>query len=125
MEDLIIESSQGTPEINFNATTGVLRIAGRANANDISLFYKQLDIWLDQYLTKPKDTTTIELQLEYINSVFSKLLFTFFEKCKSVMQKNKKLVIKWYHQKEDEDSIDDAIRYSKIINLPIEQVELD
>ncbi len=125
MGDLIIESRQGTPEINFSSATGVLKIKGRANANDITLFYKQIDIWLDEYLLNPKPLTTVELQLEYINSVFSKLLFTFFEKCKSVIQKDKKLVIKWYHQKDDEDSMDDATKYSKIINLPIEQVELD
>lgn len=125
MEALIIESSQGTPEINFNSSTGVLRIKGRANANDITLFYKQIDIWLDEYLRDPKDVTVVELQLEYINSVFSKLLFTFFEKCKSVMQKGKQLNIKWCHQKDDEDSMDDAIKYSKIINLPIELVEVD
>src|SRR6266481_2791632 len=107
MNELTIERTQSTPEINFNSKSGILKIAGRANANDISLFYKQLDAWLDLYLVQPKDTT-IELHLEYINSVFSKLLFTFFEKCKTVIKKEKKLLIKWYHYKDDEDSIDDS-----------------
>lgn len=123
MDDLIIESTNETPEINFSATSGVLKISGRAYSNDISSFYKNLSNWLEGYLMDPQKTTTIELQLDYYNSIFIKLLFYFFEKSKTVFQKDKKLIIKWYYQKGDEESIDDAIRISKIINLPIEKVE--
>lgn len=125
MDDLIIEKTNETPAINFNSTSGVLKISGRAYSNDISTFYKNLSNWLEEYLKMPQDITTIELQLDYYNSIFIKLLFYFFEKSKIVFQKNKKLIIKWHHQKGDEESIDDAIRISKIINLPIERVEFD
>jgi len=125
MEDLIIEGTQGTPEVNFNGTTGLLIISGRANANGLTFFYKAIDEWQDKYLTNPAELTTVELRLEYTNSVFLKLLYTFLDKCKSVEEKGKKLIIKWYHLKGDEDSIDDAIRFSKVIKFPIENLEVD
>ena len=125
MNDLIIERTQETPEINFNSKSGVLKISGRAYSNDINMFYKKLNIWLEEYLKHPSDITTLELQLDYYNSIFIKLLYYFFEKSKIVIQKDRKLIIKWHHQKDDEDSIDDAIRISKIINLPIEKVEYE
>ena len=98
MDDLIIEKTNETPEINFSSTTGVLRISGRAYSNDISMFYKSLSNWQEEYLRSPQETTIIELQLDYYNSIFIKLLFYFFERSKDVIQKNKKLIIKWYHQ---------------------------
>ena len=125
MNDLILERTNETPEINFNASSGTLKIIGRAYSNDIRLFYKKLSFWLEEYLKSPQETTTIELQLDYYNSIFIKLLFYFFEKSKDVQQKNKKLVIKWYHQEGDDESADDAIRISKIINYPIERVEIE
>jgi hypothetical protein len=125
MNNLIIERSVETPEINFNFQTGVLRVAGRAYSGDITKYYKQMSAWLEEYLKEPQDTTTIELQLDYYNSVFIKLLFYFFDRSKEVLQKNKKLTIKWFHQKDDEESIEDALRISKIINFPVETVELD
>jgi len=125
MNNLIIERSVETPEINFNSQTGVLKVSGRAYSGDITQYYKRMSAWLEEYLKEPQQTTVIELQLDYYNSVFIKLLFYFFERSKDVLQSNKKLVIKWFHQKDDEESIEDALRISKIISFPIEIVELD
>lgn len=125
MNDLILERTPETPEINFNSSTGTMKILGRAYSNDISTFYKTMAAWLEEYLKNPQETTTIELQLDYYNSVFIKLLYYFIEQSKSVLQKNKKLIVKWRHQDGDDESVDDAIRISKIINFPIETVALD
>lgn len=123
MDALIIEKTKETPEINFNPNTGVLKISGRAYSNDIYQLFKPLNTWLDQYLAKPKDITTIELKIEYCNSIFNKLLLIFFENCKSVIQKDKKLVIIWKHEKGDKESVDEANHISKLISFPIEKIE--
>lgn len=125
MENLILERTPETPEINFNAQTGTLKLFGRAYSNDISFFYKSLASWLEEYLKSPQDLTTIELQLDYYNSIFIKLLYYFIEQSKSVLQKNKKLEIKWYYQDGDDESSDDAMRISKIINYPIETIPIE
>ncbi len=123
MDALIIEKTKETPEINFNPVTGVLKITGRAYSNDIYQLFKPLNEWLNIYLAKPKDTTTIELKIEYCNSIFNKLLIIFFENCKSVIQKNKKLVIIWHYERGDKESVDEANHISKLIGYPIEKIE--
>ena len=70
MNELLIEKTKETPEINFNPSTGVLKISGRAYSNDIYQLFKPLNAWLNKYLAKPKDITTIELRIEYCNSIF-------------------------------------------------------
>lgn len=123
MDALIIEKTKETPEINFNHTTGILKITGRAYSNDIYQLFKPLNAWLDLYLQKPKDITTVELKIEYCNSIFNKLLVIFLESCKTVTQKDKKLVIVWKYEKGDRESVDEANHISKLIGMPIEKVE--
>lgn len=125
MDDLVIERTNETPEINFNASSGMLKIKGRAYSNDIGVFYKKMSFWLEEYLKSPSETTTIELQLEYYNSVFIKLLFYFIEKSKEVQLQKKGLVIKWYYHDGDDESEEDAMRISKIISFPIERIQID
>ena len=123
MDVLLIEKTKETPEINFNQTTGVLRLTGRAYSNDIYQLFKPLNAWLDLYLAKPKDITTIELRIEYCNSIFNKLLIIFLESCKSVIQKNKKLDIVWFYEKNDRESVDEANHIAKLIGMQIEKRE--
>ncbi len=123
MNALIIEKTKETPEINFNPATGVLRISGRAYSNDIYQLFKPLNLWLQEYLSKPNEITTVELRIEYCNSIFNKLILLFFESCKTVLEKNKQLVIIWYYEEGDRESLDDADHLSKLIVFPIEKKE--
>ena len=123
MNDLIIDKTKETPEINFNPSTGVLKITGRAYSNDIYQFYNGFIVWVDQYLMNPKEKTTIEIQIEYCNTIFNKLLIKLFEKSKTVLEKNKQLVIVWRYEKGDKESADEANYISKLIGIQIEKVE--
>lgn len=124
MQNLIIEKTDITPAVDFNATTGELKITGRAYSNDINRFYADLNLWLDEYLISPQKTTTIILQLDYYNSSFYKLLFILIAKCKKVLQLDKELVVKWLYQKGDEDSLEDASEISSIIDFKMELEEI-
>ena len=123
MTDLTIKGTATTPEINFNPSSGILKMSGRAYSSDINIFYKTLDAWLDEYLSNPCPVTTVELRMDYFNSIFSKLLLVFLEKCKTVIQKDKTLLLKWYLHEEDIDTVDDISRISRIIKFPIEPVK--
>lgn len=125
MEDLIIQGTDGTPEISFSAKTGILHFSGKANSNNIKIFYKKLEDWLTEYCNAPCETTTIELEIEYINSVFSKLLLNFLEKSKMVLAKEKQLVIKWFHYADDEDGLEECDLYSRIVNYPFQKIVRD
>ncbi len=124
MNKLFIEKTKDTPEINFNASTGLLKISGRAYSNDIYEFYNEFSIWMDEYFQAPKETTTMVLQIEYCNTIFNKLLIKIFEKGKTVLLKNKKLIIKWYYEKDDKDSLEEAVFLSNSIDYPIEKIEI-
>ena len=123
MNELYIEKTKETPEIDFNHKTGILKISGRAYSNDIYQLFKPLNSWLDEYVANPKEITTVELKIEYCNSIFNKLLVIFLETCKKVELKEKKLVLRWHYEKADKESLDDANHMSRLIKFPIESIE--
>lgn len=125
MNDLIIEATEDTPEVNLNASTGVLRITGRAFSNDIAGLFKKINDWLDQYILNPVPETTLMLQIDYSNSVSNRLVYDLVVKCKGVLDKGKNLKIKWYHYEDSDDSIYYANLVAKLINFPIENIETD
>jgi hypothetical protein len=122
MTQLIIKGTVDTPEINFNPSSGVLKMSGRAYSSGINMFYRELDLWMDEYLSAPAELTSVEIRMDYCNSIYNKLLLLFFGKCKGVITKNKKLTICWYHHNDDPDAIDDIVRISGIIKFPIEPI---
>ncbi len=75
MDDILIQQTEDTPEINFSAKTGLLKFSGRAYSNEINAIFVRLNAWLDEYLKNPNDSTTITLQLDYSNTVFNRLVF--------------------------------------------------
>lgn len=123
MTELFIEKTKETPEIDFNPKTGVLKISGRAYSNDIYQLFKPLNSWLDAYINNPRELTTIELKIEYCNTIFNKLLLIFLESCQAVLKKEKKLIIRWYYEKSDRDSLDEANHMSRLIKFPFETIE--
>ena len=125
MKDLIIESTGETPGVNFNSRTGVLNISGRAYSSGIAVFFKTFEGWLDEYLKAPQAVTTIELHLDYSNSIFKKLMMNFIKKCIGSITGDKNLVIKWYYHAGDEDSIDNGNLTAKIMNFPIQMIEVE
>ncbi len=125
MKELIIEKTDTTPAIAFNASTGELKISGRAYSNDMNRFFVDLYSWVDEYLEQPQKNTSIILQLEYYNSSFYKLLFVLIVKCKKVLAQKKHLSIKWRHQKGVTDSHEEAAEISAIVDFPIEFVEYE
>ena len=49
MENLDLNGSSKTPTVNFNATTGVLTLAGRSIPENSIEFYKPLLAWIEEY----------------------------------------------------------------------------
>src|SRR4051812_32854409 len=68
MESLKIAATNNTPEINFDYDKGSLLISGRCFTQNILEFYAPVKKWVEDYLAAPKDATTLDLQIEYMNS---------------------------------------------------------
>jgi len=121
METLNFESDAKTPGIDFNASTGILKLWGRSIPENSMEFYKPVFAWLDNYLNSPNAKTEMIFQLEYFNTSSSKCILDIFRKIESLNASGKSNVtVKWLYEEDDEDMMEAGDDYQTIVKLEIQ-----
>lgn len=123
MEELIIEKSLNTPKIHFDPESGVLNIEGRSIPENPGDFYDELINWIKDYFTNPKEKTTVNLKLEYVNSGSSKYLLGIFRIFKEKFQTGQDCVINWYYEEDDEAILHLGEHYKSTVKIPFNLIE--
>lgn len=78
--------------------------------------------WLDKYLADPAETTYVRICIEYLNSYCTAKLLTILKKLSGVILNNKKLDIKWYYEKDDEDLLERGEHVADVLELDMNYV---
>ncbi|HRE74466.1 MAG TPA: DUF1987 domain-containing protein [Flavobacteriales bacterium] len=120
MEDLHIEGTTKTPEIHFEASTGILEIKGRSIPEISVEFYQAAINWLKDYIQSPQDTTVFNARLEYFNTSSSKSILDLFKILEELEHSGKKVKINWFHIEEDESMEEAGEEYKILLQLPFE-----
>jgi len=121
MEFLKIESTKQTPEIDFNNKTGVLLIRGRSMSENSFEFFKEVNLWIEEYLNSPVEDTIVKIHLEYFNTSSSKCILEIFKKLKKIIDiQDKNINIKWFYDEDDEEMMETGEDYQDITDLPFE-----
>lgn len=107
-----------TPEVYLDPN-GVIRIKGKANVLATSTNYVLINDWLDKYLANPADITVVDICVEYLNSFCTAKLVDMLKKISGIMLKDKKLVINWYYEEDDEDLLERGEHVEDVLNLKI------
>ncbi len=123
MKDLIIEKTNSTPGVNFNPTTGHLKIEGRSIPENPGDFYDRLVEWIEQYYKSPAEITRFDLNLEYVNSGSSKYLLGIFRLLKKKQDEGHQCVINWYYEEDDEAIYSLGEHYKTSVKLPFNLIE--
>ena len=119
MEKLKIEPGIKTPEILFDALSGILEIKGKSIPENSIEFYKPVFDWLDQYALQPNPKTDLMVQLEYFNTSSSKCLLDIFRKLEPLHKSSiSEVRVIWIYEEEDEDMMEAGDDYKTIVKLP-------
>jgi len=124
MEKLEIARKANTPSVLFDPETGNMKIDGRSIPENPGDFYDEVIQWLRDYFKKPKNVTTLDLNLEYVNSGSSKYLLVLFRLMKEEYQKGSKIIINWYYEEDDEDMLEAGEDYESIIRVPFKMIQI-
>ncbi len=122
MEKLIIEGSAKTPTIELNGE-GELLLRGRSIPENSIEFYKPILDWIGNYGDNPKESTIVNVQLEYFNTSSSKCILDVFKKLESLSGTN--IEINWYYEEDDEDMLEAGEDYQAIIDIPFKMIEVE
>ena len=107
-ETIKLTRTRDTPEVEFDALNGTLRMKGRCYPSDAKKFFEPLVSWLKDYVTVPKSPqTVVHIDLEYFNTTSGKILLNLFEMLKDLYKSGHQISVKWYEWESDEEKDDD------------------
>ncbi|WP_066631653.1 DUF1987 domain-containing protein [Labilibacter marinus] len=122
-DNLVLNSTETTPEVKFNCGNGELEMNGVLLPLDCDAFFNPLLKWLEAYMSKPALVTKLALKLEYMNTRASKYLFQMLKRMNEHLSKDKKLSVKWVYDKDDLDMLEAGEDFSALIDSEFVFVE--
>jgi hypothetical protein len=118
-----IRATKRSPEIRLSPE-GIIEIKGRSMIEDLTEFSKQIEIWIDKYISNPADLTRIDFYLEYLNTNNIIFYISLLKKIENVKLKNKKMIINWYYEEGDDDIFEKGQYISYSLNTKVNIIRL-
>lgn len=119
MTNLEINGAADTPSVFCN-TDGELTMQGRSLPENPASFYYPILTWVSDY---NKEHLTLIFKMEYLNTSSSKQLFELIKRVKNNINISK-IVVKWYYEEGDTDSLETGEHFSQELKLPFEYIEV-
>ena len=116
MKPLVLAPTSQTPRVDFNASTGQLKIDGRSWSEDVTQFYAPLNDWVNEYILHAMPQTDFYVTLEYFNSASSKMIYKLFMKLIEIVDKGSRVTIHWCFQSNDEEMQEVGVEYRAAIH---------
>ena len=105
MENLIINQTEETPEINFNVN-GNCSIIGVSIPENVADFYTPVVEWLCAWENSLPNQISLVIEIEYINTSSTRAFIDLVKKFVSIKYKCPDTKIIWRYEKDDEDNLD-------------------
>jgi len=125
MDNFFIERSKQTPEIKFNAESGVLEIMGRSIPENTFDFFNPVLSWLDEYSQNPASKTVVKVNLEYFNTSSSKYILEILKRVKNIMNDGHDVLVEWYYEEDDEEMMETGEDYEDVSGLPFTLISVE
>ena len=130
MNELIINSTEDSPDVEFDVTKNKFSISVESRPENAGAFYKpliNLIATLDATLTEKEQTTDINFvfvfKYTYFNSTSAKYIAEMFKNIKSLIEKGHKIEIQWFYDKRDEDMLDSGTEFSEMFNINFQFID--
>jgi len=124
METISLEGTKKTPMVLLDPS-GKLRLGGRSIPEDASKFFDKILNWILEYVNAPKDSTVIDIELEYFNSGSAKFVMQILRELSELIHNGKELKVNWYYEEGDDDILERGEYYASILDLEINFIETE
>jgi len=106
MENLSIQETKYTPQIELNKDTGIISMEGKSYPENTFEFYEPVMKWLEVYFDgNAQEKTTVNLEIIYFNSSSSKLFFDLFDLLEEASEEHS-IQINWIYDEENESALE-------------------
>ncbi len=104
MENLNIQATQRTPEVDFNFEKSIFFLRGESYPEDVTSFYGPVISQLREHLASREGVEiSFGFELIYFNSSTAKILFGLFENLDEAASAGNKVNITWAFEEDDDN----------------------
>jgi len=96
------KSTQSTPYVLIDEKNHRMQLEGMSFHENTIEFFQDIIQWLDDYITSDFDTFTFDCKMKYFNSSTTKILFDMLELMDEHASDNKKIIVNWHVNKDDD-----------------------
>ncbi|MGQ9846042.1 MAG: DUF1987 domain-containing protein [Bacteroidales bacterium] len=114
---------EDTPSVILDREQGLFEIAHRSLPENAIAFYEPVINWLNEYKKDPLPKTIFNFKLEYFNTASAKQLAKILLILQEIAQ-NHEVLIRWHYLKDDTDMHASGVRFSKLLKIPFEFIEM-
>jgi hypothetical protein len=107
IENLFIEPTAKTPQIDLNHLSGELIFSGKSIPENAAKLYENVLKWVQDYTMNPKHTTNLRINLEYFNTSSHIWIAKIVRALCSMKEADNIVMIHLYFDIEDFDNMDD------------------
>jgi hypothetical protein len=119
MEKIIIQDElKNCPGIFYYTDDNLLEITGRSIPENPELIFRKLDEWINSHFEK-NQALSVSIALEYINSGSSKYLYEILKKLTAHANSDKKVLLKWLYEEDDEAMLELGEHYRDTAGIPL------
>lgn len=124
MRMIEIKATEESPAICVKDEGKVLCICGRSTSTLAADSFRQVALWLDEFgKQEGLPPLTFEFQLEYYNTLTSRLLLDMLFKLEKLFEKGHLIRVHWHYDRFDADLREAGEAYSAMVSLPFEFIE--
>ncbi len=113
------------PQITADEQKGLLRIEGESYHEYAVEFFQPIFEWLDNFIARyPKQQLTLEFKMTYFNTSTSRRFLEMFHVLEAHHKKGGNVNVKWYHEADDLDILENGVEYSQEVSFDMEMIPL-
>lgn len=124
VESLKLAATEDTPMIDFDTSTGIFKVSGRALPEDALEFFKPIEDWLQSYVEDPLESTTMEMSVDYFNSASTRYIFNILMSLEDLIEAGKEAKIIWYYREDDDMIETKGEELESMLDVPFEMKTL-
>ena len=133
MDSLIIEATEDSPAVKFDAATNYFVISGESRPENAGKFYTPVINWIVNFeeilytrKQEAKDDSALVFvfKLDYFNSTSAKYIMDILLIIKKFVVQGYKINIEWHYDKRDDDMLDAGKEFSDTVDLKFDFIEI-
>jgi len=124
MENLKIEATEFTPQIECNSSENRILIYGRSIPENALNFYSPVINWIEEYKSNISSRASLEFYLDYVNSISQKIILDILRRFSQLKADGKQIKVLWKYEKDDEEMKDEGQFLSSKVDLDFELIRL-